>query len=105
MWWWWLGAPPPKHKTKTIPFAAVPFSPPSTSIKLISEYTHVHAQTTEYLKKKNLKIMGCTLATQPSQKSSQVSSRQKYLPISSIPIQQATFLSSDFQKAKPKSKL
>lgn len=49
--------------------------------------------------------MGCTLATQPSQKSSQVSSRQKYLPISSIPIQQATFLSIAFQKAKPKPKL
>lgn len=30
---------------------------------------------------------------------------EKYLPLSSIPIQQATFISTGFQKAKLKSKL
>lgn len=43
---------PPKNKTKTILFFAVPFSPTSTSIKLISEYTHMHAYTTACLKEK-----------------------------------------------------
>lgn len=66
----------PKNKTKTILFFAVPFSPTSTSIKLIPEYTHMHAYTTACLKEKNIsKNMGCTLATQPLQKSQVSSSR------------------------------
>lgn len=45
-----------KNKTKTILFFAVPFSPPSTSIKLISEYTHTHAHTAHLKGKKSQKI-------------------------------------------------
>lgn len=95
-----------KTKTKTILCFAVPFSPPSTLIKLTSEYTHVQAHTTAHLKwkKKNPKKYGMHISN--LQKSTQVSSsRQKYLAISSTPIQQANFLSTGFHKAKLKSKL
>lgn len=100
------GTPPSKTKQKPSLSLQFLFLHLPLQLKLISEYTHVHAQTTAQLKKKDLKNMGCTLATQPLQKSSQVSSsRQKYLAISSIPIQQAIFISIGFQKAQLKSTL